>query len=186
MSKSRPTIASSPFPWQKPSSKRFRQILLPHGCSRKEVRPERPERRLRLVSAIARGRRWLDEIVSGSVTDAEQIALRERCSVRLSTWPSRSPFLLPNWSALPGGPPASGHQYRAAARCSGGMESAVQGAWVKSATTAYAQTTGVANAAGVYHQIAISAHSKWTASQTVGCCGSVHSTRWRFLAGMKT
>jgi hypothetical protein len=30
------------------------------------------------------------------------------------------------------------------------------------------------------------AHSKWTASQIVGCCGSVHSTRWRFLAGMKT
>ena len=34
--------------------------------------------------------------------------------------------------------------------------------------------------------IQLSAHSKWTASQTVGCCGSVHSTRWRFLAGMKT
>jgi hypothetical protein len=34
--------------------------------------------------------------------------------------------------------------------------------------------------------IAKSAHSKWTASQTVGCRGSVHSTRWRFLAGMKT
>jgi site-specific DNA recombinase len=69
------------IPWQEPPSKRFRQILLPHGSSRKEVRPERPERRLRLVSAIARGRRWLDEIVAGSVTDAEQIALRERCSV---------------------------------------------------------------------------------------------------------
>jgi site-specific DNA recombinase len=68
--------------WQKPPFKRFRQILLPHGFSRKEVRPERPERRLRLVAAIARGRRWLDEIISGSVTDAQQIALRERCSVR--------------------------------------------------------------------------------------------------------
>src|SRR5262245_57018883 len=34
--------------WQKPPSKRFRQILLPHGSSRKHVRPERPERRLRL------------------------------------------------------------------------------------------------------------------------------------------
>ena len=41
------------IPWQKPPSKRFRQILLPHGSSRKEIRPERPERRLRLVSAIA-------------------------------------------------------------------------------------------------------------------------------------
>ena len=55
---------------------------MPHGSSRKEVRPERPERRLRLVSAIARGRRWLDEITAGSVTNAEQIALRERSSVR--------------------------------------------------------------------------------------------------------
>jgi DNA invertase Pin-like site-specific DNA recombinase len=68
--------------WRKPPFKRFREILLPRGSSRKDVRPERPERRLRLVSAIARGRRWLNEIVSGSVTDIEQIALRERCSVR--------------------------------------------------------------------------------------------------------
>jgi DNA invertase Pin-like site-specific DNA recombinase len=70
------------IPWQKPPFKRFREILLPHGASRKDVRPEKPERRLRLVSAIARGRRWLNEIISGSVTDAEQIALRERCSIR--------------------------------------------------------------------------------------------------------
>jgi site-specific DNA recombinase len=67
------------IPWQKPPFKRFREVLLPHGALRKEVRPER---RLRLVRAIARGRRWLDEIISGSGTDAEQIALREQCSVR--------------------------------------------------------------------------------------------------------
>jgi site-specific DNA recombinase len=70
------------IPWRKPPSKRFRQILLPHGSSRKDIRPERSERRLRLVSAIAKGRRWLDEMISGSVTDAEQIASRARCSVR--------------------------------------------------------------------------------------------------------
>jgi hypothetical protein len=29
------------IPWQKPPFKRFREILLPHGLSRKEVRPER-------------------------------------------------------------------------------------------------------------------------------------------------
>jgi site-specific DNA recombinase len=83
------------IPWQNPPSKRFRQILLPHGSSRNEVRPERPERRLRLVSAIARGRRWLDEIVSGSVTDAEQIALRERCSVRYVNMTISLAFLAP-------------------------------------------------------------------------------------------
>jgi len=83
------------IPWQKPPSKRFRQILLPHGSSRTEVRPERLERRLRLVSAIARGRRWLDEILSGSVTDAEQIALRERCSVRHVNMTISLAFLAP-------------------------------------------------------------------------------------------
>jgi hypothetical protein len=69
-------------PWLKPPSKKSRQILLPHGASRSDVRPERAERRAHLVSAIARGRRWLNEIVSGSVTEAEQIAAREGCTVR--------------------------------------------------------------------------------------------------------
>jgi site-specific DNA recombinase len=81
--------------WQRPPSKRFREILLPHGSSRNEVRPERPERRLRLVSAIARGRRWLDELVSGSATSAEQIALRERCSIRHVNMTISLAFLAP-------------------------------------------------------------------------------------------
>jgi DNA invertase Pin-like site-specific DNA recombinase len=83
------------IPWQKPPSKRFREILLPHGSSRNELRPERPERRLRLVSAIARGRRWLDEMISGSVTEAEQIAVRERCSVRQVNMTISLAFLAP-------------------------------------------------------------------------------------------
>jgi hypothetical protein len=41
--------------WQKPPSKRSRQILLPYNASRSDVRPEQFERRARLVSAIARG-----------------------------------------------------------------------------------------------------------------------------------
>lgn len=83
------------IPWQKPPSKRFREILLPQGSSRKEIRPERAERRLRLVSAIARGRRWLDEMISGSVTDVEQIALREQCSVRHVNMTISLAFLAP-------------------------------------------------------------------------------------------
>jgi site-specific DNA recombinase len=83
------------IPWQKPPFKRFREILLPHGASRKEIRPERPERRLRLVSAIARGRRWLDEIISGSVTDVEKIASRERCSLRHINMTISLAFLAP-------------------------------------------------------------------------------------------
>src|SRR5258707_2912756 len=68
-------------PWRKPPSRKSRQILIPHGIPKSEVRPTRIERRARLVSAIARGRRWLDEIVSGSVTDVQQIASRLKGSV---------------------------------------------------------------------------------------------------------
>ena len=56
------------IPWRKPPSKRSRQILVPHSASRSDVRPEQFERRARLVSAIARGRRRLDDVVSGRVT----------------------------------------------------------------------------------------------------------------------
>ena len=82
--------------WQKPPSKRSRQILLPHGIPRNEVRPTRIERRARLVSAIARGRRWLDEVVSGSVTDVQQIAARQKCSVRQVNMTISLAFLAPD------------------------------------------------------------------------------------------
>jgi site-specific DNA recombinase len=84
------------IPWQKPPSRRSRQILLPHGVPRNEVRPTRIERRARLVSAIARGRRWLDEIVSGSVTDVQQIATRQKCSVRHVNMTISLAFLAPD------------------------------------------------------------------------------------------
>jgi site-specific DNA recombinase len=84
------------IPWQKPPSRRSRQILLPHGIPREKVRPTRIERRARLVSAIARGRRWLDEIVSGSVTDVQQIATRQKCSVRQVNMTISLAFLAPD------------------------------------------------------------------------------------------
>jgi site-specific DNA recombinase len=70
------------IPWQKPPSKRSRQILLPHNASRSDVRPEQFERRARLVSAIARGRWWLDDVVSGRVTTIAELCAREKCSAR--------------------------------------------------------------------------------------------------------
>jgi site-specific DNA recombinase len=84
------------IPWQKPPSKKARQILLPHGVPRSEVRPTRIERRGRLVNAIARGRRWLDEVVSGSVTGVEQIATRQKCSVRQVNMTISLAFLAPD------------------------------------------------------------------------------------------
>jgi site-specific DNA recombinase len=82
--------------WQKPPSKRRRQILLPYNASRSEVRPERFERRARLVSAIARGRQWLDDVVSGRVTSVAELCAREKCSVRQVNLTISLAFLAPN------------------------------------------------------------------------------------------
>lgn len=84
------------IPWQKPPSRKSRQILIPLGVPRNEVRPTRIERRARLVNAIARGRRWLDEIVSGSAANIEQIATRQKCSVRQVNMTISLAFLAPD------------------------------------------------------------------------------------------
>jgi len=81
---------------QKPPSKRFRQILLPHNASRRDVRPEKSEHRARLVSAIARGRRWLDDVVSGRVTTVVELCTREKCSVRQVNMTISLAFLAPS------------------------------------------------------------------------------------------
>src|ERR1700687_259226 len=47
------------IPWQKLPSRKSRQILVPHGIPKNEIRPTRIERRARLVNEIGRGRRWL-------------------------------------------------------------------------------------------------------------------------------
>jgi site-specific DNA recombinase len=83
-------------PWQKPPSKRSREILLPHNASRGKVRPEQFERRARLVSAIARGRRWLDDVVSGRVTTVAELCAREKCSIRQVNMTISLAFLAPN------------------------------------------------------------------------------------------
>ena len=62
---------------------------------RENIRPERGERRARLVTAIARGRRWLDQLSSGVVTDAHQLAQRERCTVRQVNLTLSLAFLAP-------------------------------------------------------------------------------------------
>jgi len=82
--------------WHKPPSKRSRRILLPHNASRSEIRPERFERRARLVSAIARGRQWLDDVVSGRVTTIAELCAREKCSARQVNMTISLAFLAPN------------------------------------------------------------------------------------------
>jgi site-specific DNA recombinase len=84
------------IPWQKPPSKRSRRILLPHNTSRRDVQPEQFERRARLVSAIAKGRQWLDDVVSGRVTTVQEICIREKCSARHVNMTISLAFLAPN------------------------------------------------------------------------------------------
>jgi site-specific DNA recombinase len=84
------------IPWQKPPSKPSRRILLPHNASRSDVKPEQFERRARLVSAIAKGRQWLDDVVSGRVTTVQEICIREKCSVRQVNMTISLAFLAPN------------------------------------------------------------------------------------------
>jgi site-specific DNA recombinase len=84
------------IPWQKPPSKRAREILVPHNASRSTTRPEQFERRARLISAIARGRRWLDDVVSGRVTTVTELCAREKCSARQVNMTISLAFVAPN------------------------------------------------------------------------------------------
>ncbi|MGZ3337327.1 MAG: recombinase family protein, partial [Isosphaeraceae bacterium] len=69
-------------PWHKTPSKRRREILLPDALDPEHARPIRSETRATLVASIARGRRWLNELVDDAKASVESIAKRERCSVR--------------------------------------------------------------------------------------------------------
>ena len=80
-------------PWCKPPFRKAREILLPHSVERKAVRVIKPERRVGLIKAIARGRKWLDDIVSGA--SAIEVAERQRCSLRHVNMTLSLAFLAP-------------------------------------------------------------------------------------------
>jgi site-specific DNA recombinase len=86
--------ASFYVPWKKSALKRRRELIAP-ATSGQDVRPIRSETRVALVTSIACGRRWLDEIVTGNVADVEQIAAREKCSVRQVNMTISLAFLSP-------------------------------------------------------------------------------------------
>ena len=84
-------------PWRKTPSKRPREIILPAGTSsHRDSRPIRAETRARLITAIAKGRRWLDELMAGTATNVEQIAGTENCTVRQINMTISLAFLAPN------------------------------------------------------------------------------------------
>ena len=84
------------IPWQKTPSTRRREILLPEGMPPQHARPIRSETRATLVAAIARGRRWLDELTTDPSVTTESIAKREDCSIRKVNMTISLAFLAPD------------------------------------------------------------------------------------------
>jgi site-specific DNA recombinase len=82
--------------WRKTPSTRRREILLPVGIPPQHARPIRSQSRALLVASIARGRRWLDELLADANANAESIAKRERCSVRKVNMTISLAFLAPD------------------------------------------------------------------------------------------
>ena len=83
-------------PWQKTPARRRREILLPEGIRPEQARPIRSETRVRLVAAIARGRRWRDELIADSTASVDSIAKRENCSARKINMTISLAFLAPD------------------------------------------------------------------------------------------
>jgi site-specific DNA recombinase len=60
------------------------------------ARPIRSETRALLIASIARGRRWLNELITDPTANAESIAVRERCSARKVNMVVSLAFLAPD------------------------------------------------------------------------------------------
>jgi site-specific DNA recombinase len=85
------------IPWKKMSAKRSREIISPASTipSRADHRPIRAETRVKLIGSIAKGRQWLEELSSGTVTNIAQIAARESCTTRQVNMTISLAFLAP-------------------------------------------------------------------------------------------
>src|SRR5262249_12651207 len=81
--------------WRKTPLTRRREILLPAGIPPQHARPIRSETRALLAASIARGRRWLSELLADANANAEGIAKGARCSVRKVNMTTALPALAP-------------------------------------------------------------------------------------------
>jgi site-specific DNA recombinase len=82
-------------PWSKSPHRRHRDVIAPEGSSRTRVLPIRSDTRIKLVTAIARGRQWLAEIEAGVAT-IDGIASRQGCSKRHVNMTISLAFLAPS------------------------------------------------------------------------------------------
>jgi hypothetical protein len=83
-------------PWRKTPSTRHREILVPECAQPENARPIRSENRALLVASIARGRRWLDELIADPAATTESIAGREGCTTRKINMTISLAFLAPD------------------------------------------------------------------------------------------
>ena len=84
------------IPWSPQTFRRKREVIQPSGESATGARPIRAEARTKLLSAVAKGRRWLDEMIAGSVEGIEAIAAREGVSERSARMGLSLAFLAPD------------------------------------------------------------------------------------------
>jgi site-specific DNA recombinase len=105
-------------PWLKTPSTRRREVLVPEAGPPQDARPIRSENRAILVASIARGRRWLDELIADPTANTESIAGREGCSVRKVNMTISLAFLAPDLvkAAIDGRPPTE-WEWPASATC---------------------------------------------------------------------
>ena len=84
------------IPWSPQAFRRKREVIQPSSESASGARPIRVEARRKLLSAIAKGRRWLNEMISGKVEGIEAIAAREGVSERSARMGLSLAFLAPD------------------------------------------------------------------------------------------
>jgi DNA invertase Pin-like site-specific DNA recombinase len=84
------------IPWSPQTFRRKREVIQPSSEGANGARPIRAEARTKLLSAVANGRRWLDEIASRKVVGIEAIAAREGVSERSARMGISLAFLAPD------------------------------------------------------------------------------------------
>jgi site-specific DNA recombinase len=84
------------IPWSPQTFRRKREVIQPSSEAANRARPIRAEARTKLLSAVANGRRWLDEIASRKVVGIEAIAAREGVSERSARMGISLAFLAPD------------------------------------------------------------------------------------------
>ena len=88
--------ASIIVPWRRRPSRSRREIIVPLDPKDDDRRPIRSETRATLVQAIANGRAWLDDIVTGRAAGIETIAMRQGRSKRSIAMMISLAFLAPD------------------------------------------------------------------------------------------